>query len=133
MVDGAIEQRRDLFPFGLGLVGLRLHGVGFLFARAAAHFSADEVGGMIGRGAVEPRGQQRMRNQVPGFAGEHGERGLRDVLRQMRINHDPHCGRVNNTDVTLHQRGKGGFGPGRNIVAEQLAVGLCRHVPIVTR
>ncbi len=66
----AVQLRRDVFPDRVGF-GQFIHGDGLLFARTPAHFGADDIGGKVLRGAMQPAREHRTIRQLPGVLRQH--------------------------------------------------------------
>ena len=82
-----IENGTQFVPVeaGHGIEQERLHGLGLLFMRPAARFSANGFGSGKMRTGVKPPRQDRAARKGAGFAGEVGENRLRDILRQVGV------------------------------------------------
>ena len=79
------------------------------------------------RAGVKPAGQDARRASGRGLAREVGENRLGHVLRQVRVAVDlPQRRGIDQVDVPPHQFGKGLFGFGPGVAAEQFGIG--RHV-----
>ena len=89
LAEGGVKVRSDLFPSGIGFGGKQLiHGGGFLFADATAHFGANGFGGEIPRRAMQPPSQYGAAQKLSGIGRQGHKRALRHIFRQMRIAND---------------------------------------------
>jgi hypothetical protein len=96
-----------------------VHGVGLLFTDATALLGATYLRGDISRAGVQPTSKRRMTDQSRSLARQIAENRLGRVLSRRNIAIDlPQRGRIDQVNVTLHQRGEVRLGPILRIAAE---------------
>ena len=100
-----------MIPGGVGSDGeYFVHGGGLLFACASAYFGTDDIRGKVPGCSMQPAGEHWMVAELRGILGECGKDGLRHVLGEVRIAHQPlRCG-VHKVHVAADEFGEGGFG-----------------------
>ena len=82
---------------------------------------------------MEPRGQDRVRAQAGGFAGEDEKDGLRYLPGLNRIANLPERNRIDQADMPADQRLKGRFGIPGGVLPHQVHVIRIGHLPIYYR
>jgi hypothetical protein len=60
-----------------------------------------------------------MPRDLSSLARQGNEHGLSHILGELRIVHLPACGGIHQSDVPMHQRGKGGFRAGACVFLKQ--------------
>ena len=112
---------------GFGIRGVKelIHGVGLLFARAAALFGAPRLGGLEPGAGVQPTGQGSVASELGGFARQVGEDRLRHILgrRTIASNLAQRSG-IDQIEVTLNELGESLFRPALNITLKKFVVHL---------
>ena len=104
-----VEDRFNVCPIGGGGVhGIQLSGD--LFAQLAAGFAPDDINGFPAGDLIKPRGQDGVRRELRGDAGKFGERGLGNLLGQLRRADLPECGGIDKVHMTPGEGGEGVLG-----------------------
>lgn len=124
--EDGIEVWLDFLPGGV-CVGRELHGGGLLFAGPAADLGADDLGGDIAGGAMEPAGEDGMVRQGGGVLGEGDEDGLGGILGEVGVADDPERDGVGEVDVSPDEFAEGGLGVVLGVGPEQLWIGQRLH------
>ena len=96
-----------------------MHGVGLLFPVFSPDFRPNHSGHRIPGSLIEPGRERRMPNQTGRLSRQVGEDHLRYVLGPVRVPGQLAQGRgIHQSEVAIHQLGKGRVGTRLGIAAE---------------
>lgn len=94
----------------------------FSMARAPAHFGANDVGGEISSGGMEPTGEDRAVSHLQRIFCERDKGGLGDILRGMGVGNHAESGGIDEIDMTPHQFSECRLGLPLGVIAQKLLV-----------